>query len=40
LVRLGLCDVKNPMIQKRMFSKLKNAAGIEVGTIRPANCLL
>ena len=21
LVRLGLCDVKNPMIQKRMFSK-------------------
>ncbi|MDA7758882.1 asparaginase [Amylibacter sp.] len=40
LVRLGLCDVKNPMIQKRMFSKLKNAAETEVGTIRPANCLL
>lgn len=40
LVRLGLCEVKNPMIQKRMFSVLKNAAGIKVGNIRPAKCLL
>jgi L-asparaginase II len=40
LVRLGVADESHPMIQKRMNSKLKNAAGLEVGKICPADCLL
>ena len=40
LVRLGLADEKHPMIRKRMFSILKNATGLEVGNIRPAECLM
>ncbi|MDB2321208.1 asparaginase, partial [Amylibacter sp.] len=35
LVRLGLADEKHPMIRKRMFS-----TGLEVGNIRPAECLM
>ena len=40
LVRLGVADESHPMIQKRMNPKLKNAAGLEVGKICPADCLL
>lgn len=40
LVRLGVADGAHPMIQKRMAPALKNAAGLVVGGIRPADGLL
>jgi L-asparaginase II len=40
LVRLGVADAAHPMVQKRMSPPLKNAAGLVVGGIRPAETLL
>ncbi len=40
LVRLGVANKAHPMVQKRMCPTLKNAAGLIVGGIRPAEVLL